>query len=135
MLDIEGSELNVLMGAEEQLKKESGYPNVVFEIHNAYVDWSEGLGNTPIAKYLKSFGYKLYSVRDFQGNYDMKGKAIELILPEDTVTEGPTHGFNMLAIKDDSLIQNNLFKMCKNSSPKYIIHKSPELHHHTDGFK
>jgi FkbM family methyltransferase len=135
MLDIEGSELNVLMGAENQLKKELGYPNIVFEIHNSYVDWSEGLGNTQIAKYLKSFGYKLYSVRDFQGNYDMKGKAIELIKPEDTVTDGPKHGFNMLAIKDETLIDNSLFTMTKGVSPKYILHKSPALHHHMDGFK
>ncbi len=135
MLDIEGSELNVLIGAENQLKKESGYPNIVFEIHNAYVDWSDGLDNTPIVKYLKTFGYKLFSIRDFQGNYDMKGKVIELILPADTVTDGPSHGFNMLAIKDEGLIDNNLFKICKNVSPKYILHKSPALHHHTEGFK
>lgn len=134
MLDIEGSELNVLMGAENQLKKELGYPNVVFEIHNAYVNWDEGLDKTPIAMYLKSFGYKLYSIRDFQGNYDMKGRAIELIYPENTVTDGPKHGFNMLAIKDDTLINNNLFKIVNNVSPKYILHKSPELHHHSDGF-
>ncbi len=135
MLDIEGSELNVLMGAENQLKKEVGYPNIVFEIHNSYIDWSDGLENTPIAKYLKSFGYKLYSVRDFQGNYDMKDKVIELIKPEDTVTDGPKHGFNMLAIKDEALIDNDLFKMTKDVSPKYILHKSPALHHHMDGFK
>ena len=133
MLDIEGSELNVLNGARNQLKKDSGYPNVVFEIHNAYVDWSDGLDNTPIAKYLKSYGYTLYAIRDFQGNYDMRGKPIELINPEDTVTDGPKHGFNMLAIKDKNLINNNLFKICKNVSPKYILHKNPALHHHTDG--
>jgi FkbM family methyltransferase len=135
MLDIEGSELNVLMGAENQLKKEVGYPNVIFEMHNAYVSWENGLDNTEIVKYLKSFGYKIYSIRDFQGNYDMKGKAIELIKIEDTVIDGPPHGFNMLAIKDESLINNDQFKMCENVSPKYILHKSPSLHHHTDGFK
>ena len=135
MLDIEGSELNVLTGAEKQLRRESGYPNIVFEIHSSYVDWSEGLDKTPIAKFLKSFGYKLYSVRDFQGNYDMQGKAIELIKPEYTVLDGPAHGFNMLAVKDETLLNNSIFKMCDNVSPKYIIHKTPTLHHHSDGFK
>ncbi len=135
MLDIEGSELNVLKGAENQLKKVVDFPNIVFEIHSSYVDWSSGLLNTPIARYLNSFKYHLYSIRDFQGNYDMKGKAIELIKPEETVLAGPPHGFNMLAIKDSSLIENSLFKICSNVSPKYILHKDPLLHHHSEGFK
>lgn len=135
MLDIEGSELNVLLGAEEQLKKETGAPNIVFEIHSSYVDWSGGLNETPIVKYLKSFGYKVFSLRDFQGNYDTKGKAMELIKPEDTVLDGPPHGFNMVAVKDESVLQNNLFKMTAKVSPKYLLHKDPSLHHHTDGFK
>ena len=135
MLDIEGSELMVLQGAQQQLSKETGYPNIVFEIHSSYVDWSNGLNETPIAKLLTSHGYKLYSVRDFQGNYDMQGNAIELTLPEETVIDGPPHGFNMMAIKDESIISNSLFKMCRNVSPKYILHKDPSIHHHTDGFK
>ena len=134
MLDIEGSELNVLKGAEAQLKKDSGYPNVVFEIHSSYVDWSKGLNETELLKYLYSFGYKIFSIRDFQGNFDMRGKAIELIYPQDTVLDGPPHGFNMLAIKDESLINNSLFKLCKNVSPKYILHKNPSIHHYTEGF-
>lgn len=134
MLDVEGSEYNILKGAEEQLKKEKGYPNIVFEVHSSYMDWSKGLENTDLVKYLMSFGYHVFSIRDFQGNYDMKKKAIELILPEKTYIEGPPHGFNMLAVKEKSLIDNNFFKMCENVSPKYIIHKDPSLHHHTDGF-
>ncbi|MBC7935321.1 MAG: FkbM family methyltransferase [Rhizobacter sp.] len=135
MLDIEGSELMVLEGAVNQLKKEKGYPNIVFEIHSSYVDWSNGLNETPIVKLLKSHGYKVYSVRDFQGNYDMQGKAIELILPEETVIDGPPHGFNMLAVKDEAIIEDKIFTMCKNVSPKYILHKDPSMHHHAEGFK
>jgi len=98
------------------------------------VDWSEGLLETPIAKLLTSFGYYLYAIRDFQGNYDMKGKSIELIAPEQTVLEGPPHGFNMLAIKDISLLDNPVFSFCSNVSPKYILHKDPLIHYHRDGF-
>jgi FkbM family methyltransferase len=134
MLDIEGSEINVLLGAEKQLKKTFGYPNIVFEIHSSYVDWSNGLLNTPIIEYLLSFGYKVFSFRDFQGNYDMRGKKIELIKPEDTITDGPPHGFNMVAVKDISILEKDIFKICANVSPKYIMHKDPALHHHTDGF-
>jgi FkbM family methyltransferase len=134
MLDIEGSEYNVLKGAENQLKKDTGYPNIVFEIHNSYLNWDNGLKNTDILQLLYSNGYKVYSIRDFQGNYDMRGKSIELILPEDTIIEGPKHGFNMLAIKDESIIKSDLFTFCKNVSPKYIIHKDPSIHHHLSGF-
>jgi FkbM family methyltransferase len=134
MLDIEGSELNVLKGAESLLNREAGYPNIVFEIHSSYVDWSNGLLNTPIVQLLLSHGYHVFSFRDFQGNYDMKGKRIELIKPEETVIDGPPHGFNMVAVKDMSLLEGDLFKLVKNVSPKYILHKDPLLHHHTDGF-
>jgi FkbM family methyltransferase len=134
MLDIEGSELNVLKGAESLLSRENGYPNVIFEIHSSYVDWSNGLINTPIVQLLLSHGYKVFSIRDFQGNYDMLGKKIELIKPEETIIEGPPHGFNMVAVKDMDLLKDDLFKMVKNVSPKYIIHKNPAIHHHTDGF-
>jgi FkbM family methyltransferase len=136
MLDIEGSEFNVLQGASEQLKQPTGTaPNIVFEVHRSYVDWSNGLHNTEIIQFLQSFGYTLFSLRDFQANYDLKSKVIELIRPEDTYLEGPPHGFNMLAVKDVSLIQNDLFRICKNVSPKYLTHKDPALHHPIDGLK
>jgi FkbM family methyltransferase len=134
MLDIEGSELNVLKGAEGLLSRNTDYPNIVFEIHSSYVDWSNGLNNTPIVQLLLSHGYHVFSFRDFQGNFDMKGKSIELIRPEETVIDGPPHGFNMVAVKDLTLLQGDLFKLAKDVSPKYIIHKDPSIHHHTDGF-
>ncbi len=134
MLDIEGSEFNALQGAENHLKKDAGIaPNIIFEVHRSYVDWSNGLHNTEIVKYLESFGYKLYSLRDLQANYDLRGLPIELVLPEHTYLEGPPHGFNMLAIKDVSLIKNDTFRICKNVSPKYLTHKDPALHHPESG--
>jgi len=134
MLDIEGSELTVLKGAENLLSRETNYPNIIFEIHSSYVDWSNGLINTPIIQFLKSHGYHIFSIRDFQGNYDLKDKKIELIKPEETIIDGPRHGFNMLAVKDLSILKNDLFKFVKYVSPKYIIHKDPAIYHHTDGF-
>jgi hypothetical protein len=134
MLDIEGSEYEVLKGAVNQLSNKELYPNIVFEIHSSYVDWSKGLLNTPIFELLTSHGYTMYCIRDFQANFDMVNKAIELIKPEETVLEGPKHGFNVLAIKDSEILNNPLFKFVSNVSPKYILHKSPLIHHHTDGF-
>lgn len=134
MIDVEGSELNILQGAKNQLQRKEGYPNIVFEIHRSYVDWSDGLSNTELLRYLTSFGYHIFSVRDFQANYNMTGKPIELISPEETYLEGPPHGFNMMAVKDLNLVKNDLFRFCKNVSPKYIVHKDPSLHHPADGF-
>ena len=134
MLEVEGSEYRILLGAEKQLKKETGYPSIGFEIHRSYVDWSEGLANTDIVKYLRSFGYHVFSVRDFQGNYDMKGKPIELIEPEKTYLDGPPHGFNMMAVKDEKLIKNDRFRIIEDVSPKYMVHRDPQLHHPKGGF-
>jgi len=64
----------------------------------------------------------------------VKDLKLELIRPEDTVLDGPPHGFNMVAVKDTTILENDLFKMVKNVSPKYILHKDPSLHHHTEGF-
>jgi FkbM family methyltransferase len=134
MLDVEGAEYNILQGAQKQLKKDKGSPNIVFEVHASYMDWSKGLDNTDLIQYLKSFGYHVFAVRDFQGNYNMKDKPVEIIPSEATYIKGGPHGFNMMAIKDLSLIKNDVFRMCENVSPKYIVHKDPMLHHPMDGF-
>ena len=134
MLDIEGGELDALRGAEGHLTRPAGEaPNVVFEVHRSYVDWTDGLAQTPIVKHLTTRGYTIHAVRDFQANYDMKGKPVELI-PLDTVyLEGPPHGFNLLAVKDLSILRDDLFKICPGVSPKLLVHKSPSLHHPSDG--
>lgn len=130
MLDIEGAELRALKGAERVLAQPAGQaPNIVFEVHRHYVDWSNGLDKTEIVSYLSSLGYHVFAVRDFNSNVDMAGKPIELIPPEAVYLEGPPHGFNMLAIKDLTLIENPLFQICRHVSPKLLWHRSPDLHH------
>lgn len=133
MLDLEGAELSALRGARGQLSLPPGRaPNIVFEVHRSYVDWSAGLQNTEPLKYLSSFGYTVFAVRDFQSNYDMRGRPVELIPAESAYLEGPPHGFNMLALKDAAILDDR-FKVCRGVSPKLLLHRDPALHHPTGG--
>ncbi len=128
-MDIEGSELPALKGAERFLSQPAGQaPNIIFEVHRYYVDWSQGLGNTEIVKYLRKHDYHVYAIRDFQSNVPMPGCKIELIEPEQTYLKGPPHGFNMLAVKDKSILKPSVFRFVKNVSPKLLLHKDPALH-------
>lgn len=131
MLDLEGGELQVLRGAERVLSDDA--PHVVFEIHRSYVDWSAGLHNTDVVRYLASFGYTLFAVRDFQSNYDLDGRPIELVPIETAYLEGPPHGCNVLAIRDTGVIANDAFRITPNVSPKLLLHRDPKLHHPTGG--
>jgi hypothetical protein len=131
MLDLEGGELHVLRGAARVLSDHA--PHVVFEIHRSYVDWSAGLHNTEIVQYLGSFGYTLFAVRDFQSNYDLGGRPIELVPVETAYLEGPPHGFNVLALKDAAVIENDAFRITPNVSPKLLLHRDPKLHHPAGG--
>jgi FkbM family methyltransferase len=129
LMDIEGSELPALKGALAFLKQPVGKaPNIIFEVHRYYVDWSKGLENTAIIKFLRDLGYSVYAVRDFQSNVPMPNCKVELIKPEHTYLEGPPHGFNMLAVKDQGIIKNPLFRIVKDVSPKLLLHKDPALH-------
>lgn len=133
LLDIEGSELPTLKGAEKFLEMPVGKaPNIIFEVHRYYVDWTRGLHNTEIVKYLESLGYHVYSMRDFQSNVPMPGCKIELIKPEKTYLEGPPHGFNMFAFKDPATIKNSMFRIVSDVSPKLLLHKTPKLHAPTE---
>jgi FkbM family methyltransferase len=130
MLDTEGGELKALQGAQQHLQLPVGQaPHLVFEVHRHYVDWSDGLENTEIIQFLRSMGYSTFALRDFQSNYPMSHLPIEIIPAEDAYLEGPPHGFNMLAVKDESVLQNDLFKVCRHVSPKLLLHKDPALHH------
>ena len=133
MLDLEGGELEALRGAQGQLSLPTRVaPHVVFEVHRSYVDWTGGLENTEIGKYLGGFGYRLFAIRDFQSNFDMRGRPIELVNAATVYLEGPPHGFNMLAVKDSAVLDDR-YKICDGVSPKLLLHKDPRLHHPTDG--
>ena len=130
MLDIEGGELLALKGAHKYLSNPSdSAPNIIFEIHRSYTDWSNGLENTDIVKFLLSFGYHVFAIRDFHSNFPTSDQPIELIPPERTYLEGPPHGFNMLAVKNLEIIENDFFRICYDVSPKLLLHKDPSLHY------
>ncbi|WP_423199197.1 MULTISPECIES: FkbM family methyltransferase [unclassified Cupriavidus] len=130
MLDIEGAEINVFKGAARQLARPAGEaPNLVFEVHRHYVDWSAGLENAEIVKLLKGYGYHVYAVRDFNSNVDMAGRPVELVPVDSVYLEGPAHGFNMVAVKDPSVLQGEDFAVVPGVSPKLLWHRDPALHH------
>lgn len=131
MIDIEGAELKALTGAQATLERDK--PVVVFEVNSLYVDWSNGLVNTPIGRLLSDFGYNLYGVRDFNSHQDMSGLPIELVPAETAYLGGPPHGFNMVAVTHPSIFDNPEFKIVQGVSPKLLRHRDPALHHPTDG--
>ncbi|MHC5022853.1 MAG: FkbM family methyltransferase [Planctomycetota bacterium] len=135
MLDIEGAEAAALRGAERYLGQPPGVaPALVFEIHRHYVDWSEGLDRTSIVRFLAARGYHCMAIRDIHANHPMGQLPIELVRPEDTWLEGPPHGFNMLAVKDPALLRSDLFRVCRDVSPKLLPHRDPARHHPLDGW-
>ena len=127
MLDIEGGEEKALAGACATIAKHS--PNIVFEIHRHFVDWSEGLEKTSIVRFLLSQGYSVFAIRDFHNNYPMAGHPIEIIPVHRVYLEGPPHGFNALATKDPDLIDRLGLRVVEDVSPKLLLHKDPALHH------
>ena len=127
MLDIEGGEHDALIGAVEQLSRPEG-PVIVFEVHRSYLDWSQGLENTTLLKYLASHGYTCFALRDYQANVNMGGMPIEVIPADRCYLEGPPHGFNMVALKDLGFIQALDLRVCLDVSPKLLLHRDPALH-------
>ncbi len=126
MIDVEGSEFKVIEGAQQSIKKHK--PVIVFETHSLYDDWSKGLENSPSVTFFKALGYEIFAVREFHQNIDTKQMPIELLSPENTFCETPPHhGFNMLAVPKKELVDNNLFRIVKNLSPKLILTKNSEL--------
>jgi len=134
MLDIEGAEFRALQGARPFLAQPMGQaPNIVFEVHRHYVDWSDGLENTSIVRFLTDLGYHVFALRDFNANQNMSGKLIEVIPVADVFVDGPAHGFNMVAVKDPSIFDGPAFRICRAVSPKLLRHKDPAMHHPLDG--
>ena len=130
MIDIEGAELRALHGAEAYLRQAlDRAPTIIFELHRSYVDWSRGLENTEIARYLESFGYALYAIRDYQGNVDMRAHPVEIVPIRTAFLASRPHGFNVLAIKDKGLIEKLSLRVVEHVSPKLLPHRDPKLHH------
>ena len=130
-LDIEGAELSALQGARQTLAEDR--PHVVFEVHRDYVDWSHGLAQTDICRYLAEFGYSIHALRDFNSHREMGNKPIELVPLDQVYLDGPAHGFNMVAVMDPAHLPAPLFKRVAHVSPKLLAHKNPALHHPLDG--
>lgn len=129
MLDIEGGELHALQGGRRFLEQHAGQaPQLVFEIHGAYTDWSDGIAGTEIARFLLACGYTLFAIRDYQSNVAMRGRPVELVELDSIVTEGPTHGFNMLATKRPEALDPTVFRRVRGVSPKLLFHRDPALH-------
>ena len=134
VIDIEGAELGALKGAEPFLKLPAGQaPDILFEVHRHYVDWSNGLLATEIARLLTGHGYHLFALRDFNSNYDLAAKPIELIPADAIYLDGPPHGFNMVAVKDPGVFETDADRIVRDVSPKLLRHKDPALHHPVGG--
>lgn len=134
MLDTEGGEEKALVGAGKVLARPyPDGPHLLFEVHRSYVDWSVGLENTSIIKFVKSNGYTVFAIRDFHSNYSMEGRPIEVVPVDRIYLEGPPHGFNLLATKEPGLIRRLGLRVVERVSPKLLLHKDPALHHPLDG--
>lgn len=141
MLDMEGAEQQALSGANGLLTKNAGAaPHIVFEVYSQ--DWSAGLGEVPLVKWLLSFGYDIFAIRDLQGHFSMAGRDIEIIPLADVYTPDVPHGFNVLATKDKDLAEKYGLKVARKLSPKllsplnsYLEHppRDPSLHLPQDG--
>jgi FkbM family methyltransferase len=130
-LDIEGAEYGALQGARNTLEQDR--PHIVFEVHRHYVDWSRGLAQTDICRFLASLGYSIHAVRDFNSHREMGARPIELVPIDKVYLDGPPHGFNMLAVQDPARVAGPGYRIVENVSPKLLAHKDPALHHPLGG--
>jgi FkbM family methyltransferase len=123
MIDVEGGEYHVLQGAVEQLASAQA-PVIIYETNSRYSDWTRGLENAETCVFLRERGYHLFAIRDFHANVNVAGMPVELTPADRTYITGPHHGFNMLAVKDLSLLSDPLFHIVNDVSPKLIPHKN-----------
>ncbi len=126
MLDTEGGEEKALLAGRRTIARDS--PNIVFEVHRSFVDWSEGLEKTSIVTFLTSQGYEVFAIRDFHNNYPMSGYPVEVVPVANVYLDGPPHGFNVLATRDENLVNRLGLKIVANVSPKLLLEKDPALH-------
>lgn len=129
MLDIEGGEEAALRGAIRFLDMEARHaPDIVFEIHRAYVDWSGGLSKTSVVKMLTDRGYHVFALRDYQAHVDMTGKALEMVKLDGAYLDGPPHGFNLFATKTPARLDEFGVTLREGVSPKLLRHRLSPLH-------
>jgi len=129
MLDIEGSEEKALKGATSLLEQSASCaPVIIVEIHRNYVNWDNGLLKTGIVKFLIGHGYNVYALRDCQSNWELGLKTPEIIPLDEVYLDGPPHGFNLIASKNNNFFDDLEFKKVSNVSPKYLRHRDPNLH-------
>jgi FkbM family methyltransferase len=126
MLDTEGGEENALHGAQQTITRDQ--PNIVFEVHRNFVDWSDGLEKTSVVRFLTAQGYDVFAIRDFHNNYPMHAHPIEIVPVATVYLEGPPHGFNLLATRDETLLHRLDLRIVENVSPKLLLEKDPALH-------
>lgn len=129
-LDIEGSEEKALLGARKFLSMgQTEAPIVITEIHSKYTDWSKGIEKSSLVELLLQHEYKVYGLRDAQSNWELALEKPELVPLDKIYLEGPPHGFNLIAAKDESFFSNSRFTFVdKVASPKYLRHRNPEFH-------
>jgi FkbM family methyltransferase len=125
MLDLEGGELRALHGAQGELSRPPDKaPDVVFEIHAHYVDWSRGVDKTDIVLYLEGLGYTVFGIRDYHHCYPVPDVPTELIPVGMINTDGPPHGFNMLATKRPECLERLGIRFVREGGPRDL---SPKL--------
>ena len=123
MLDIEGAEYRALKGAQSFLQQPAGQaPNIVFEVHRHYVDWSNGLENTELIRFPDRSGYPgclpcatLTPITIWQAN---RLKSFR----QGRVSGRPGSWLHMVAVKDVSVFDNPGFRICHGLSPKLLRH-------------
>lgn len=129
-LDTEGGEERALLGAAPLLERPSpDAPDIVFEIHRSYVDWTPGLEKTSIVELLVAHGYTVFAIRDFHSNIAMGDAPVEVVPVDRVYLDGPAHGFNMLATKKPGRIEELGLHVVEDVSPKLLLEKDPLLHH------
>jgi len=125
MLDLEGGEMKALQGGQGELSRPPDKaPDVVFEIHAHYVDWSRGVDKTDIVLYLEGLGYTVFGIRDYHHCYPVPDARTELIPVALINTDGPPHGFNMLATKRPEGLERLDVRFVREGGPRDL---SPKL--------
>jgi hypothetical protein len=132
-LDLEGGELRALHGAERQLARPADTaPEILFEINSAQTDWSNGLADTDLIRYLRGFGYEVWAVRDFNASLSLDGFPIEVVSIDTAILAGPPHGFNLFASKRPDRLRELDLRLCHDTSPKLILGRNDPHHQPID---